>query len=336
MNSRKIFRKISVLLLTLTLMASMLFTGCGASSGGSSSGGGAGGVKAFYSGPASDTFKQLLMDSLAEAATAAGATLDFGEACATVNDQVEQIRNATASGYDAIICLPLDKDTALQLQAAAGDTPIIYVNACPDDQFLKANKFMAVCSLEEDAGEFQAEYVYNKLGQPSSLNIVILRGELTHNAAVSRSVSVKHWFQDHGVQLNVVFDDTANWSPDEADEVFNVFLETNQPFDAVFCNNDDMALGVCRAMKKNRLDMTKIPVVGVDATAGGCQSILDGEMQFTVYQSAKGQAEKAIELLAALTSSGDAKGIEGLTDNGLTVLVPFEPVTADNVKNYMQ
>ena len=96
-----------------------------------------------------------------------------------------------------------------------------------------------------------------------------------------------------------------------------------------------MALGVCRAMKKNRLDMTKIPVVGVDATAAGCQSILDGEMQFTVYQSAKGQAEKAIELLAALTSSGDASGIEGLTEDGLTVLVPFEPVTADNVKNYM-
>ncbi len=326
--------KIRNIVLVVVLTIGMLLSGCSFSSGSASSGGGKG-AKAFYSGPEPDTFKQLLMDSLKEAAGPAGVTLDFGDACPTVNDQVEQIRNAVAAGYDAIVCLPLDKDTALQLEAAAGDKPIIFVNACPEEQYLKENQFMAVCSYEYDAGEFQAEYVWNKLGQPSSLNIVILRGELTHNAAVARSVSVKHWFQDHGVQANVVFDDTANWGTDEADEVFNVFLKTNQPFDAVFCNNDDMALGVCRAMKQHGYDLSKIPVVGVDATAAGCESILAGEMQFTVYQSAKGQGEKAIELLNAIVNKGSANGIEGLTDNGLMVLVPFEPVDATNVKDYM-
>ena len=96
-----------------------------------------------------------------------------------------------------------------------------------------------------------------------------------------------------------------------------------------------MALGVVEAMKKAGYDLNKIPVVGVDATAGGCQSIVDGEMQFTVYQSAKGQGEKAIQLAAALATKGTADGIEGLSEDGFYIWVPFEKVDPSNVKDYM-
>ena len=330
------FKNLMVLLLTVCLTGAMMLTGCGSSSGGeSSSGGGGKGVKAFYSGPNPDDFKTLLMNALQSAAQAEGVTLDMGDPCGTTNEQVEQIKNAAAAGYDTIICLPVDRATALQLEVTAGDIPIVYVNACPDEQYLKPNKYMAVSSYEMNAGEYQAEYVWNKLGKPSSLDIVILRGELTHNAAVSRSVSVKNWFRANGVSANVVFDDTANWGTEEAEEVFNIFLKTNQNFDAVFCNNDGMALGVVEAMKKAGYDLNKIPVVGVDATAGGCQSIVDGEMQFTVYQSAKGQGEKAIQLAAALATKGTADGIEGLSEDGFYIWVPFEKVDPSNVKDYM-
>lgn len=331
MTNKITVKKWTVLLLTLILVVGTILTGCGKSSSG---GGSAGGIKAFYSGPNADTFKQLLMDNLAEAAQAEGITLDIGDPCPTVAAQVEQFEQAVAAGYDAIICLPVDRATALQLEVTAGDTPIIYVNACPDEQFLKEDLYMAVSSFEEDAGEYQAEYVWNKLGKPSSINAIIFRGEITHNAAVARSVSVKNWLRANGVEVNIVFDDTANWSPDEAAELFNIFLKTHQSFDAIFCNNDDMALGVCRAMKENGYDLTKIPVVGVDATAAGLQSIIDGDMQFTVYQSASGQAQKAIEVVKALITSGTSEGIEGRSEDGLYVWVPFEKVDASNAKDY--
>lgn len=331
-NSKKL-RNLMAILLMVILSTGLILTGCGSSGGGSTGSGS--GIKALYTGPSSDTFKQLLMDSLAEAAASEGMTLDFGEACLTINDQVEQIRQAVSDGYDAIICLPVDRATALQLQTAAGDIPIIYVNACPDEQYLKAGQFIAVSSYEKNAGEYQAEYVYEKLGKPSSLNIVILRGELTHNASIARSVSVKHWYQDNGIEANVVFDDTANWSTDEAADVINLFLQTNQSFDAVFCNNDDMALGACKALKAAGYDLSKVPVVGVDATAAGCQSILDGDMQFTVYQSATGQASKAIEAVKGLVNNGSIDGIEGASEDELYIWVPFEKVDASNVKDYM-
>lgn len=321
-------------MLVVALTAAMMLVGCGSSNSGASTGSG-GGIKALYSGPPSDTFKQMLMDSLQEAAAEEGMTLDIGAACESVNDQVEQIKDAVASGYNAIVCLPVDRSTALQLEVAAGDLPIIYVNGVPDEQFLKPNKYMAVSSYEYTAGEFQAEYVWNKLGKPSSINAVIIRGELTHNASIQRSLSVKNWLREQGVTVNIVFDDTANWSPQEAEDVFNIFLQTGQPFDAIFCNNDDMALGVVEAMKAAGYDLNKIPVVGVDATAAGCESIAKGEMQFTVFQSAKGQAHMAVQVVEQVVKNGQVEGLEGLTEDGLYVWVPFEPVTSSNVKDYM-
>ncbi len=334
MRINKRLRNLLILLLTVILVAGMVFTGCGSSGGGGTSS--AGGIKVLYSGPPTDTFKQLLMDSLVEAGAAQGVTVDIGEACESVNAQVEQIKEAESLGYSAIVCLPVDRATALQLEIAAGNLPIIYVNGVPDEQFLKANKYMAVSSYEYNAGEYQAEYVWNKLGKPSSINAVILRGELSHNAAVARSLSVKNWLKDNGVTVNIVFDDTANWSVDEAKDVINLFLKTKQPFDAVFCNNDDMAIGACQALKAAGYDLSKVPVVGVDATEAGCQSILDGQMQFTVYQSAKGQAEMAIQVAKTLAKGGTVENVEGLTDDGLYVWVPFEKVDASNVKDYMK
>ena len=50
-------RNLTVLLLAIIMSLGLVLTGCG-SSGGSSSSGGSGGIKALYSGPSSDTFKQ--------------------------------------------------------------------------------------------------------------------------------------------------------------------------------------------------------------------------------------------------------------------------------------
>ena len=111
-------------------------------------------------------------------------------------------------------------------------------------------------------------------------------------------------------------------------------MKTGQSFDAIFCNNDTMAIGVVRAMQKYGFSTEDIPVCGVDATEAGCQSIVDGGMQFTVYQSASGQGEMAVKTAKAIVTKGTAKDIEGLTDDGTTVWVPFEKVDKSNVKNY--
>ena len=73
-------------------------------------------------------------------------------------------------------------------------------------------------------------------------------------------------------------------------------MKTGSEVDCVICNNDTMALGVVEACKEAGIDLNSVPVVGVDATADGCQSIQNGDMAFTVYQSGSGQESKAVEM----------------------------------------
>ena len=83
---------------------------------------------------------------------------------------------------------------------------------------------------------------------------------------------------------------------EQAKELFKLFLKTGSEVDCVICNNDTMALGVVEACKEAGIDLNSVPVVGVDATADGCQSIQNGDMAFTVYQSGSGQGSKAVEM----------------------------------------
>ena len=321
---------ISVLTCALVLMS---LAGC---SGKATAGGGVSGsgVKIFYSTPVLDDFKALLMDAIEESGSQYGASVTIGQECASVDEQVKQIRDAASSGFDIIICNPVDNETVLQLEVAAGDLPVVFVNSQPEEDKLEADRYMYVGSNDIDAAFFQAEYVWNTLGKPASMNVAVFSGQPGHPAAVSRTAGIKEYFKKNNVNVTYVFNDTAYWDADKAYEEFLIFLKTNQPFDAVICNNDSMALGVVRAMKEKGYDPAKIPVVGIDATDGGCDSIREGGMQFTVYQSAVGQGAAAIELSIALAKTGSGAGVEGITDDGLYVWVPYVPVDESNVNSF--
>ena len=315
----------------IAILASL--TGCAGGAGSSGSSAGAG-VKIFYTTPVLDDFKELLMNAIVDSGKKAGASVTVGEPCASVDDQVAQIRSAASSGYDIIICNPIDRETVLQMEVAAGDLSVIFTNAQPEEDKPEADKYMYVGSIENDAATYQAEYVWNKLGKPSKMNVVILSGQPGHPAAISRTKGVKDYFKSKNVDATYVFNDTAYWDTDKAYEAFMIFLKTNQSYDAVICNNDSMAIGVANAMKDLGIDTSKIPVVGVDATDGGCDSIREGGMQFTVYQSAVGQGKAAIDLSIALVKKGSSAGVEGVTEDSLYVWVPYVPVDKNNVNSF--
>ena len=327
LNNKTIKKIFACLLTSILLSIAIMGCGSGSSGGGSVSGGG---VKVYFTTTLLDDYKTILMNAVIDAGSKAGVTLTCGEPCPSVDAQLAQIQEAVSGGYDVIICNPVDAATALQLEVTAGDTPILFTNTQPDNAYLKPDKFMYVGSYDVDAGMMQAEYVWNKLGKPSSLNVVVLQGQPGHPAAVGRTKAVKKFFKENGVNANIVFNDTAYWDTQQAADVFKMFLKTNQPYDCVIANNDSMALGIIEAMKELGIDYTKIPVVGVDATADGCQSILNNEMQFTVFQDANAQGVKLMETAITLAKTGSAATVEGVTDDRLFVWVPYSPVDKSN------
>ncbi len=328
MQKNSLFKRIITCVLTCVLIGASVL-GCGSSSGGGGSASGAG-VKVFFSTLTLDDFKELVMNSVVDAGAKSGVTVDLGKPCESVDEQVAQIREASTKGYDAIICNPVDTATALQLELAAGDIPILFTNSQPDKSYLVKDKYMYIGSYEIDAGNYQAEYVYNALGKPAHMDLVLFSGQPGHPAAISRTKAVKQYYKKNGIDVTFVFNDTAYWDTQKAADEFKIFMKTGQKFDAVICNNDSMALGVVQAMNELGLDTQAIPVVGIDATVDGCQSILDGGMQFTVYQSAVGQGAACVETAIALAKTGTAKDVEYVTEDGLYVWVPFSPVDKTN------
>ena len=281
-----------------------------------------------------DDFRQTLVDAAMDDANAEGVLLDVEEADNSIEIQVEQIKSAAEQGYDVILCGAVSVDTAVELKASAGDTPIIFFNSCPDKKNLEKGKYIYVGSDEQVAGQFQAEYVLDKMASKDEINVVLLKGPNGHSATIGRTNGVKQTLKKSGKKINYVFEDYANWDSKQAKELFKLFLETGSPVDCVICNNDEMALGVVEACKEEGIDLSTLPVLGVDATADGCEAIKNKEMAFTVYQSGLGQGQKAIEMAIYLANDNQEQNVEGITEDGLYVWVPFEKVDSSNVSEY--
>lgn len=76
----------------------------------------------------SDTFRATLAEAAQNAAEEAGYTIDIQDAAGSSETQMNQIKNAKDA--DVIICALCDAGTAQQMEALAGDKPIVFINSC--------------------------------------------------------------------------------------------------------------------------------------------------------------------------------------------------------------
>lgn len=324
---KKIWKMITAWVLCLAML-----TGC--AGGNNVDDSSAKGIKMYLTLCSVDTFRQMLIDAAQETAEEMGAEFVAKDAENSLENQLEQIREAVEGGYDVILCSPVDVDTALQLQIAAGDIPIVFFNSCPNDERLEADRYVYVGSNEEDAGQYQGEYILKEYADKDTLNVAIFEGQKLHSATLGRTNALKAALQDSGKTINYVFDDYADWDTDMAKQQFGILLKTGQDVDVVACNNDSMALGIIQACEEQGISFDDIMILGVDATADGCQAIKDGKMAFTVYQSATGQGTYAVKAAARLAKGQSLDGLKYLSENGKYVWVPFEKVDKSNVKDY--
>ncbi|MDG2402668.1 MAG: substrate-binding domain-containing protein, partial [Amylibacter sp.] len=81
-----------------------------------------------------DNWLTVLRTGMVEyAGTIDGLTYQQEDATDDLAKQIDQVKNFVASGVDAIIVNIVDTSAGAAVSAAAGDTPLVYVNREPDN-----------------------------------------------------------------------------------------------------------------------------------------------------------------------------------------------------------
>ncbi|GAB4391650.1 MAG: D-ribose ABC transporter substrate-binding protein [Kiloniellaceae bacterium] len=102
-----------------------------------------------------------------------------------------------------------------------------------------------------------------------------------------------HDIIDQYPDMEMVAQQSANWSQTEAFQKMETILQSNPDIKGVISGNDTMAMGAWAALKA--AGRTDVVVVGFDGSNDVRDSILEGGIKATVLQPAYGIAQLAVE-----------------------------------------
>lgn len=274
-----------------------------------------------------DNFLTVLRNGMSDyAKTLDGVELQIEDAQNDVSKQQSQIQNFIAAGVTAIIVNPVDTDATAAMSKIAADAGIalVYVNREPVNVDTLPEKQAFVASNEQESGTLQTQEICKMLGGKGKA--VVMMGELSNQAARMRTKDIHDVLAtDQCKGIEIVEEQTANWSRTQGSDLLTNWLSAGVEFDAVISNNDEMAIGAIQALKAAGRSMDSVVVGGIDATQDALAAMAAGDLDVTVFQNAAGQGQGSVDAALKL-----AKG-EAVEKK---VYIPFELVTKENLDKY--
>ena len=299
-----------------------------------------------------DTFISTMaqnLERLAQEAESTGdlkITLLISDSRHNQTTQMDQVDRFLARGCDILFVNMVDRTGAAVIvdKAEAEGVPVVFFNRQPVDEDIRRweNSFYVGASALE-SGTLQGKLVLNAWLQDRSrwdrsgdgvLQYVMLEGEPGHQDSLLRTEYCLKALTDGGVEVERLDRDTANWNRAQAAARMGHWREEfGGQIEAVFSNNDDMALGAIDALSETDLPLEDWPlIVGVDATAPALEAVAAGQLYGTVLNDSRGQAQAMLDLAQAIYRGEDpAQAVE--LEDGHYVWLPYELVTQENLSS---
>ena len=183
-----------------------------------------------------DNFLTVMRNGMVEHADSIdGVSMQVEDANDDIGRQIDQVKNFVAAGVDAIIVNIVDTSAGAAVSAAAGSTPLVYVNREPDNVNELPATQAFVASNEIESGTLEAFQVCRNLraaGKAGGAKGYLMNGQLSNQAAVQRSKDVHDVIgMDMCNFMTLIDEQTANWSRDEAQSLICLLYTSPSPRD---------------------------------------------------------------------------------------------------------
>ena len=238
--------------------------------------------------PREDPFWKKAVTFTEEAAGDLGMKLQVYNAKDDPDKMVEQVRNAAGSGIDGIIFIAYQNTGERILQIAEkNNIPAILINSqLPQADLLPRTKYThwigSVLSDDEKAGSVLIQQLINEARQMGieRFNVLAIEGKPKDESSIARIRGLRS-FMKHLKEVDSFKIVVGNWNRISAHEIFQGYYKIQSDVNIVWCANDNMALGVAKAIKELGLE-EKIFVGGVDWDKAAQEAIQNSHMRVSV------------------------------------------------------
>ncbi|WP_102958033.1 substrate-binding domain-containing protein [Mangrovicella endophytica] len=188
--------------------------------------------------------------------------------------QANALEDLTTQGVDALVTLPHNSDELTDPIRQVKDKGIFItvVDRALSDPSIQD---LYVAGNNPELGRVAGEYMKEKLG---TADVVVIRG-----LPIVIDEERQKGFDDAiaGSGIKVLDKQFGNWSRDDAFKVMQDFLTKYQKIDAVWCQDDDMAVGVLEAIQQAGRSDIKM-VIGGAGMKDMIKKVQDGDPMMPV------------------------------------------------------
>ena len=210
-----------------------------------------------------------------------------GQSDTHIDEQINIVENMLAQKVDAIVIAPTSSDLLQPVLAkAAKKVPVVLFDS-PIPGWKPQTAYVGTAN--EAGGKVMGRYLAKVIKHGT---LAIIRGIPGSQVDIDRVKGVKEGIKGSGIK--VVKEVAANFDRQQAVAAMEDIVQTNPHVSAVFCANDQMALGALQTLDARKLT-DKIKLVGFDGAVEATQQIIAGKMFATIAQDPYGMAKTAVQ-----------------------------------------
>lgn len=274
----------------------------------------------------SNSFWVTMQEGYEDAAEEYGVSIDVQ---ATDSDtdtagQLDILNNMLVKDYEAIAVSPLTEDCLISgiVTANQNEVKIITTGNEVNEEALKeaGGKIDSKITVDfYNQGVLGAKYIID--AAEGKGKVAVIAGNEGGTQADARRDGAKDTFEDAGMEVVAV--EQCDFDAQKAYDAATAIIEANPDLVGIACGNDDMALGVVRALQEKDAK-EQVKVVGVDFTEEAKAAIKEGTYDATVAMSPYMMGREAVIIML--------KALEGQDVSNVGDSTPMALVDATNVE----